>query len=325
MSRPTVTVLVPTYREEAHLDATLASVEGQTYERIVEVLVVDGRSDDRTREIAAARGALVLDNPKRIQAAALNLGLAAARGEVIVRVDGHCVLAPDYVERCVGALEATGAAIVGGAMTPVADGWVQEGIAAAMSSPFGAGPARFHTGGSAGWVDTVYLGAFRRIDAETIGGYAEDVGVNEDAEFAIRMGQRGGVWFDPSIRSTYTPRSSYRALSRQFLRYGASRFATLRRHPSEVRLRQLAPAGLIAGLISPWRRWALCAYLTLIILGGARVRRGVRVSFYLSLPVMHFSWATGFIGAALRNVGVRYALFPQSTTPERMHAKSIRE
>ena len=293
-----MTVLVPTYREEAHLDATLASVEGQTYERIVEVLVVDGRSDDRTREIAAARGALVLDNPKRIQAAALNLGLAAARGEVIVRVDGHCVLAPDYVERCVGALEATGAAIVGGAMTPVADGWVQEGIAAAMSSPFGAGPARFHTGGPPGSVDTVYLGAFRRENAITVGGYSEDVGVNEDAEFALRMGQQGGVWFDPSIHSTYVPRSSLRSLSRQFWRYGLSRAATVRLHPRSMAARQMAAPALVFGLLSPWRRLIGTAYASGVLIAAVTVRvdsHRARASFALALPAVHLSWGAGFL------------------------------
>ena len=169
-------------------------MRGQTYAKIVEVLVVDGGSDDGTQALAAAAGATVLDNPHRVQAAGLNVGIAAAAGEVIVRVDGHCTIEPDYVERCVDALARTGAAMVGGAMSPVAERGMPAAIALAMASPLGAGPARFHSGGAPGWVDTVYLGAYRTADAVAVGGYATDVGVNEDAEFAVRIGAtRRGV------------------------------------------------------------------------------------------------------------------------------------
>jgi succinoglycan biosynthesis protein ExoA len=201
--QPTVTVAIPVLDEAEHLEATLDSIRAQTYPFIMEVIVVDGGSADRTREIAGDYRGLtirVFDNPGRAQAPALNIALREARGELFVRVDGHCALESDYVERCVDALNETGAAIVGGGMTPKADGLVQRGIAHAMTSRLGAGPARFHTGGPAGWVDTVYLGAFPTALARKLGGYAEDVGVNEDAELALRLGRMGGVWYDPAIR-----------------------------------------------------------------------------------------------------------------------------
>lgn len=300
---PTVTVLIPTYQEAAAIEACLDAVAAQTHPHVVEVLVVDGGSDDGTPELAAARGALVLPNPDRIQSAALNIGIAAARGDVIVRVDGHCTIAPDYVERCVAALEGTGAAMVGGAMTPAASGTVQEGIAAAMASPFGAGPARFHTGGDAGWVDTVYLGAYRTTDVRAVGGYATDVGVNEDAELAHRMSARGGVWFDPAIRSTYTPRASLPALGKQFYRYGRSRAATARRHPGSVRPRQLAAPALVLGLLSPARRWVGGAYV--VGLGAVVAREGRRLgratpTFGAALPTMHLTWGAGFLLGLVR-------------------------
>jgi glycosyltransferase involved in cell wall biosynthesis len=296
-----VTVVIPTYQESAAIDATLESVAAQTYPQIVQVLVVDGGSTDDTRVKAGAHhGVTVLDNPRRFQSAALNVGIAAAEGEVIVRVDGHCLLAPDYVERCVAALADTGAAMVGGAMTPVAHGPVQAGIAAAMGSRFGAGPARFHVGGGAGWVDTVYLGAYRTELVRELGGYATDVGVNEDAELAHRMRARGGVWFDPSIRSTYTPRGSLRAVAKQFFTYGKSRVKTLARHPDSLRPRQLASPALVVGLLSPWRRPVAAAYL--LLLGGVVIdearrtapRRGL-ATFALALPTMHLSWGAGFL------------------------------
>ena len=293
---PTVTVAIPVLDEEAHLGACLDAIDAQTYSGIVEVLVIDGGSSDRSVEIARQHQMVrVLDNPRRIQSAALNRALDEAAGEILVRVDGHCVIAPDYVERCVAALDATGAAIVGGGMTPVANGAMQEAIAAAMGSRIGAGPARFHSSGDAGWVDTVYLGAYRVADAVAVGGYAADMSINEDAEFAIRLASRGGVWFDPTIRSTYTPRSSLAAVARQFYRYGRGRAVTVRRHPASLSPRQLAAPALVLGILSPWRRPVLGAYATVVagwsLAGGSE--RPARAG--LVLPAMHVPWGVGFL------------------------------
>lgn len=293
---PTVTVAIPVLDEEAHLGACLDAIEAQTYSGIVEVLVIDGGSSDRSVEIARQHQMVrVLDNPRRIQSAALNRALDEAAGEILVRVDGHCVIAPDYVERCVAALDATGAAIVGGGMTPVANGAMQEAIAAAMASRIGAGPARFHSSGDAGWVDTVYLGAYRVADAVAVGGYAADMSINEDAEFAIRLASRGGVWFDPTIRSTYTPRSSLAAVARQFYRYGRGRAVTVRRHPASLSPRQLAAPALVLGILSPWRRPVLGAYAA-VVAGWSFAGRSDRPARAgLVLPAMHVPWGVGFL------------------------------
>ncbi len=296
---PTVTVAIPVLNEEAHIDACLAAVAAQTYLGIVEVLVVDGGSTDATPAMVADRpGVRLLENPLRIQAAALNIALGEAKGDVFVRVDGHCVIAPDYVAKCVEALQRTGAAMVGGAMTPVAEGRLQRGIAAAMASKLGAGPARFHSGGASGPVDTVYLGAYRTERAREVGGYAEDVGVNEDAEFAIRMGARGPVWFDPAIRSTYVPRSSVKAVSRQFYRYGRSRASTVRRHPRSLTGRQLAAPLLVLGLLSPARKVVAGGYLALVAAGcvkEASKDRAAGAAMAAVIPTMHLSWGVGFL------------------------------
>jgi succinoglycan biosynthesis protein ExoA len=302
-SAPSVSVVIPTFNEGEHLRATLASVRDQTYTQIVEVIVADGMSSDRTRQIAREFAAVrIVDNPDRIQAAGLNRALDVARGEIVVRVDGHCVLADDYVERCVEALDRTNAAMVGGAMTPSRDaprsGVVERGIARAMTSRMGAGPARFHVGGSAGWVDTVYLGAYRRCDARGVGGYASEMAVNEDAEFAIRMRPHGGIWFDPSIRSAYTPRSTLPSLARQFYRYGQGRAATARRHPRRVRPRQLVAPALVLGLLSPRCRNVATVYASLVLARAAYEATrdpGGASALAVALPVMHLSWGVGFL------------------------------
>lgn len=299
MSSPSVSIVIPTFNEEARLEATLASVSDQSYPNLREVLVVDGRSTDATREIAARRpGVRVLDNPRRIQAAALNIGLEAAQGEVIVRVDGHCSLAHDYVEECVAALARTGAAMVGGPMVPTGSSRTQRGIAHAMRSRLGAGPARFHRPGHSGWVDTVYLGAYRRDDARRAGGYSEDVGVNEDAEFAVRMQRLGGIWLDDRIRSTYVVRPDLQRLARQFFRYGRSRAATVRRHPSSMAARQLLPPAFLLSLLTPARSDVLRVYGLVLALGTAPLLMAdaeAAPAFLVALPTMHVSWALGFL------------------------------
>lgn len=309
MTAPTVTIAIPVLNEERFIDECLQAVAAQTYGKIVEILVVDGGSEDRTREMATRwQGVRVLDNPRRIQAAALNVAVAAARGDVIVRVDGHCRIAVDYVERAVAALLETGAAMVGGGMSPRASGAVQEAIAAAMASRLGAGPARFHGDAPPGWTDTVYLGAYRTAVAREAGGYSEDVGVNEDAEFAIRMAPRGGIWYDPSIRSEYTPRSSLRALARQFYRYGLSRAATVKKHPRAIAPRQLVSPLLLAALVSPVRRIVAPVYVGGVLYTAARQARSLRVRtiFALVLPMMHLSWGAGFYVGVVRSfLGLR--------------------
>ncbi|MGP8161776.1 MAG: glycosyltransferase family 2 protein [Candidatus Dormibacteria bacterium] len=299
-SLPTVSVIVPVLNEERHLDACLAAIAGQTYPAIAEILVADGGSADRTRQIAESYPLVkVLENPDRIQATGLNAALAEAVGDLVVRVDGHCVLPPDYVERCVESLGRSGAAMVGGAMVPApGGGWVGRAIAAAMGSRLGAGPARFHIGGAPGWVDTVYLGCYPAKLARRIGGYRLDVGVNEDAELALRLASEGGVWFDPAITATYRSRDSLPGLARQFYRYGLSRAATVRRHPRSLSARQLAAPALVLGLLSPWRRWVALLY------GGTVAGRALvelpsdpamAAGLLLVLPVMHGSWGVGFL------------------------------
>jgi len=282
------------------IDRCLDAVDRQTYSGIVEVLVVDGGSTDATVRLARRHPRVrVIANPRRIQACALNLALAESTGALFVRVDGHCEIADDYVSQCVATLERTGASMVGGRMVPVAvGGLLQRGIAAAMSSRLGAGPARFHAGGAAGPVDTVYLGAFWTALARNVGGYAEDQPVNEDAELAQRMKAKGPVWFEPGIQSTYVPRSDLLSLGRQFWRYGQGRAATVRKHPASLAPRQLIAPLLILGLLSGWRRRVLVTYLGFVAAaaaGKARSDPKLGLGFAAALPTMHLLWGTGFL------------------------------
>ena len=198
--RPFVTVVLPIRNEAAHIGECLAAVLAQDYPADrMEVLVMDGMSDDATRSIVAAiagrRPAVtltLLDNPGRIVPAAMNRALDHARGEIIVRVDGHSVIAPDYVRACVDALERTGAECVGGPM--VARGTVPfgEAVALATSHPFGVGGARFHYATEVMETDTVYMGTFRREVFGWAGEFDEEMACNEDDEFHYRLRAKGG-------------------------------------------------------------------------------------------------------------------------------------
>lgn len=314
---PTVTVAIPVLNEEVCIDRCLDAVDRQTYPGIVEVLVVDGGSTDATVRLALRHPRVrIVVNPRRIQACALNLALAQSSAAVFVRVDGHCEIADDYVSQCVATLERTGASMVGGQMVPVAaGGLLQQGIAAAMSSRLGAGPARFHAGGAAGPVDTVYLGAFWTAVGRDVGGYAEDQPVNEDAELAQRMKGRGPVWFDPGIRSTYVPRSDLLSLGKQFWRYGQGRATTVRKHPRSLAPRQLIAPLLVLGLLSRWRRGVSATYLAFIGAAAAVKARSepkLGLGFFAALPTMHLLWGAGFlVGLSPLGAGAGHAGAPE--------------
>ena len=300
-----MTVAVPVLNEERHLRACLESIVAQTYRGELEILVVDGGSTDGSRAIAASFPEVrVLENPRRLQAAALNIALDAASGDVFVRVDGHSTIGPEFVERSVEALTRTGAAMVGAALHPRADGpWLERAIGAAIVSPLGAGPAPFRLGGPSRWVDTVFLSSFKTETLRDAGGYEEDPRVNEDPELAHRLSSQGGVWYEQTLESVYIPQGSLGGLARQYFRYGKLRAGTFRRHPSSLAARQLVAPIFVASLLTPWRRAALGSYACLVV--GAASRKLPRdpaaaAGVALALPCMHVPWAIGFFSGLLR-------------------------
>ena len=309
-TRPTVSIILPVLNEEAQLERCLNAVAEQSYPAIAEVVVADGGSTDGTRSTAARFAKVsIVENPRRIRPAGLNVAIAACSGEIIVRVDARTKLAPDYVAHCVAALERSGAAIVGGQMRYEADDASQRGIVAAMTSRFGAGPAAFRReGGLPRYVDTVYLGAFRASTIHEIGGYDEWSGGNEDAELAWRARQFGGVYLDPSIKSHYLCRDGLGPLASQFYRYGHNRARTIRKHPGSLSYRQLAVPALFVGLASPWRRLVLVAYGAAVLGRGAveLTRDPPAVPILVAaFPTMHTAWGLGFLQGIVKKVDPR--------------------
>lgn len=318
---PLVSIVLPVRNEEAFIARCLGAVLAQDYppDRM-EVLVVDGMSDDATiAVIGALPGASrvrILRNPERIQSAGLNLGIQEARGEIVVRVDGHTIIAPDYVRQCVLTLQETGAWNVGGAMNPEGITPMGRAIAAAGKSAF-AVPSAFHVSRAAGFTDTVYLGTWPRWVFEKIGLFSTDVGVNEDYELNVRIRQAGGgVYFSPAIRSTYFGRQTLDALFRQYYRYGQSKVRTLRRHPSSLRTRQVvapafvawmvvgAPLALITPPVAVVYVTAALAYGAASLFFSLRLRSRLGWRDIWRLPIVfatiHAAWGCGFWHELLR-------------------------
>ena len=256
MTQPFVSVLIPVRNEERYIERCLYSVASQDYPRDrLEVIVIDGMSEDTTRAIVSrfAHESTIdlrlIENTRLLPAPGMNLGLNTARGDVILRVDGHAALAPDYIRRCVDALDAHHADCAGGVLQSEGDTYVGQAIATAMSSWFGVGGAAFRVGGRAGPVDTVAFGAYRRDVFERIGGFAEDITAGEDDEFNYRLLDAGGVIvLVPEARATYTVRGNLAQLWRQFFAYGLAKPEVLRRHPAQAQARQFVPALFVAGL-----------------------------------------------------------------------------
>jgi succinoglycan biosynthesis protein ExoA len=256
MWQPFVTVLVAVRNEERYIERCLYSLAAQDYPRSrFEVLVIDGQSTDATKQIVARFAAestvdlRMLQNPRYRTAPGLNIGLAEARGDVIVRLDGHAAAAADFLSRSVEALFETRADCVGGVIESEGDTEIGRAAALAMSSRFGVGGATFRVGGE-GPADTVAFGAYRRDVFRRIGNFAEDIDKGEDDEFNYRLRDHGGaIIIVPAIRCRYTVRGDLPGLWRQYHGYGRAKPEVLWRHPAQIQTRQLVPATFVASLV----------------------------------------------------------------------------
>ena len=310
-----VSVILPVRNEEAFIARSLGAVLNQDYPASrVEILVADGESEDRTLQtIASLPGServRVIANPRRTQAAGLNEAICAARGDIIVRVDGHTIIAPDYVRQCVLALKETGADNVGGPMNPVSETPMGKAIAEATKEPF-AVPTAFHVSSKAQYTDTVYLGAWPRQVFDRVGTFDERLPPNEDYELNYRIRLAGGkIYLTPQISSLYFGRQTFRALIRQYFHYGKAKVRTLRKHRASLRPRQLVAPLFVAALIAGgalslvnsivgilWLSM-LIAYLAINIAFSIKVATRAGFTLFWRVPVIfttiHLAWGVGF-------------------------------
>ena len=309
---PAISVILPVLNEEPHLAESVKAILAQDYTGMFEVILALGPSRDRTNKVAeelAARDSRVklVENPSGKTAAGLNLAIAASMSPVIVRVDGHAKIPNNYLSLAIAILQETGAVNVGGVMAAEGVTNFEIAVSRAMRSALGVGASRFHTGGKAGEVDTVYLGAFWREAINAIGGFDERYTRAQDWELNHRLRKNGGkIYFDPRLQVTYRPRPNLKKLSKQYFQYGRWRRVVARSHPGTVNLRYLAPpfalvgtiASLLLGLlIHPIFYLPAAVYSLFLFISAIFIAKTIREFILLLaiIPTMHFAWGAGFV------------------------------
>lgn len=309
---PAVSVILPVLNEEAHLADSIQSILSQNYQGAFEVILALGPSSDRTDEIAKALATQdarvkLVSNPTGKTAAGLNLAIAKSNNPVIVRVDAHAEIPNNYLTLAVEILRETGAVNVGGVMAAEGITKFEIAVARAMRSPLGVGASRFHTGGKAGEVDTVYLGSFRREAITQAGGFDERYTRAQDWELNHRLRKNGGlIYFDPRLQVTYRPRPNLRKLAKQYFQYGTWRRVVSRSHSGTINLRYLAPPVTLIGtafslfsgfLLHPILYIPAAIYGLFVAISSLILGRSISERLYLLaiIPTMHFSWGAGFI------------------------------
>ena len=329
----TVSVVIPCFNEERFIGKALEQLADQYDPARYEIIVVDGLSVDRTRQVIEAfrekhpeLSIKLVDNPARVIPTALNLGVTAATGSIIARMDAHAVPSSGYIKRCVEVIEQGTAGVVGMPCRVISatNGTIARAIAGAVSHPFGIGDAKYRLsegGPLQEPVDTVAFACFRKSLWQELGGFNESLLTNEDYDFNFRVRRSGKeVILDRSGHCDYFARGSLKGLAAQYFRYGGWKAEMIRLHPSSTRMRHLvAPVFVISiivlavlGLFWPVFWWFLLAelglYLLFALVGGWQIARkakgglGIVLVMPLVFATIHLMWGSSFL---LRLCGIR--------------------
>lgn len=317
--KPFVSLIIPLRNEENFIHGGLEAIFLQDYPSDqIEVLLADGMSTDRTREIIGKfqkshPNLFLLDNPQKIVPTGMNLALHQAKGEIIIRVDGHCIIATDYVSKCVQYLSTGEYDGVGGPMHSIGETPLAETIAVGMSSYFGVGNSAFRTTtGKTMLVDSVPFPAYTRAIIEKVGLYDEELVRNQDDEYNYRIREAGGkILLAEDIRSTYFTRGELKKLWKQYFQYGYWKVRVLQKHPRQMSLRQFVPPAFVLSLVLAfffsivftWGWWLLAAIVGLYLL--ANITASLKTSakrgwdHLVMLPmvyaILHLSYGSGFL------------------------------
>lgn len=326
-----MSVVIPARNEAIDIEACLAAVLAQDWPLgSLEVLVVDGSSTDETADLArcrlvgsrVARGE-VIDNPVATTPSNLNIGLTAAKGSFVCRVDARSLIPTGYVRRCVEVLSTRPeVAVTGGRQVAVASSSdaKSKGIARGLNNRYTMGMSRYRRGADSGQSDTVYLGFFRADHLRAVGGWDERLTTNQDFDLNRRVAARGIVWFDASLEVGYIPRSTFGALFDQYRRFGAAKVAYWRMTGDRPRPRQWVAMGTIpvavatgAGLLALTprrlrRRVAITGLLaggTIALMlehlgSGAPANVPTRVASLTTAALVTTGWSLGTWSTAIR-------------------------
>jgi glycosyltransferase involved in cell wall biosynthesis len=319
-----ITIIMPVRNEKDYIEKAIKSLLANDYPADkLELIVVDGMSDDGTREIVQKLSASdsrikLLDNPRKIVPTAMNIGLKAAKGDIFIRIDGHATIAPDFIMKSIRCLQDhPDAWVVGGHIETISDTFIGRTIAAAMRSPAGVGNSRFRVGDYEGWVDTLAFGTHHKWILDKIGYFDEELLRNQDDEFSYRIIQAGGkIWLSKSIRSIYYARGSLKKLWRQYFQYGFWRIRTMQKHKKPATFRQVIPLLFVSSILlltifgTVWTPlWYLLyaefgIYLVGILMGAFDVGRKAGWWYAPLSPVvfliLHFAYGLGSLWGIIR-------------------------
>jgi succinoglycan biosynthesis protein ExoA len=329
VTQPAVTVVLAARNEERFIEPCVRSLLAQREPPGgFELIVAEGGSDDRTREILDRLARedprlIVVDNPRRIAPSAWNVAIRRARGGYVAIMGAHARYPEDYLVRCFELAEKLNVENVGGPLIAEADGYVQRANAASHHSPFSVGGASWHSLDFEGKARTVFGGFYRRDVFDRFGMFDEALVRDSDAEFNFRLELRGGtIWQSPVIRSWYRPRQTLGALFRQYMQFGYWKVRILQKHGRTPAIRQYVPALFITALVllalasltgSAVPRvlllGVLAAYAAVLIV--ASVTTAARSGWAL-LPILpvtfaayHLGYGFGFLGGLLDFVVLR--------------------
>jgi succinoglycan biosynthesis protein ExoA len=304
-----ISLLCPTFNEVNYIKNILNFfVSNSTPNK--ELFIIDGGSTDGTIAIIEEwllkyNNIYLLRNPNKTVPYALNIGLKQAKGNIIIRLDAHTIYSPDYIQKIIETFEKTDVDIVGGPMNPMGETNFQKAVAAATTSSFGVGNSKFHDIHYEGYVDSVYLGAWRKSIFKDVGNFDVQMKRNQDDEFHYRAKSFGKkIYLNPQIKSSYFPRATFLGLFKQYFQYGLYKPLVIKKNKSEVKLRHLVPLLFVIYLVALlfFAKYfifliPLFIYLFLDFFISIRARENliVRIILLLIFPTLHISYGLGFI------------------------------
>ena len=251
-----ISFILPIRNEEEFISETIDSILSQSTNKIIEIIIADGMSIDKTRSIIMQykeknSHIRLIDNPEGFVSTGFNRALTKSKGEIIIRIDGHAKIAPDYLQNCLKVIESTNSDCVGGWTEHVASGIIGNAIKITQSSKFGVGGVNFRSPVKSGrYVDTLAFGAYKRDVFTKIGGYDEELIRNQDDEFNWRLIQNSGsIWLDPSIKSKYHSRTSILLFFKQYFQYGFYKVRVMQKRKGLSSIRHFIPAIFILSLM----------------------------------------------------------------------------
>lgn len=321
---PFVTALIVMRNEHNYIERSLMSFVNQTYPKDnYEIIVVDGGSDDGSLDIvnniiqkySTERFHIsILDNPKRILAAGWNLGIKAAKGEYVTRIDAHAVADPDFIEKSVEVMMRTKASCVGGKLTSISEDGTDNIVSKILSSPLGVGNSSFRVSNSEGVVDTAVYGLYKKDLFERIGYFDESMVRSQDLEMHGRIRRDGGIfYFSPVIHSTYYTRNTIKKMLKQAYGNGKWNMVLIKRGVSGLSLRHLVPfifvlyflLSVAGGFVYHWIWWLCLGVLFLHLMLGVifSIKKSAKVKEILAMPflfmALHFAYGLGYFSGLL--------------------------